>query len=305
MFTTTDVGHPLCTPPPGYMPAMGSPQNRDCLDQPFLHFEDVPAGDVESSLQCLALQGTDGCGYEAPLEAMLLAIDPDASWNQGDEPFMREDAALVIAIITDEEDCSVRAPEGYAYFTDPNQNTYWEINPDTATKTNPTSAVCWNSGVDCGAPDANGVYADCHSNDTGVLHPVDRYLTYFNDELVETQDKDVVMLGFLGVPPVLAHNPDPPFQPTAGGVGDVVYRDDTVASMQFEFGIGPGCTGASGQAIPPVRIKEVCEGLDPDDWDDEDDQIRCCIESVCDDSHAFACLGGMLIDGGHTPLPMG
>ena len=243
---------------------MGAPQNNACLEHPFLHFEgpfgtttNAPANDIDAALACLAAQGIDGCGYEAPLEAMRLAIDPTASWNQSNEPFLRPDAVLGIVLVTDEEDCSVRAPEGYAYFTDPMQDTYWEVNPDTGTKTNPTSAVCWNSGVDCGAPDANGVYADCHAIDTGVLHPIDRYLTHLRVDL----QKDVVMLGIVGVPGVTGHNSQLPNQPIEGGVADLVYRDwidsdiveigETTMSKQFEFGIGPGC----GQAIPPVRIR--------------------------------------------------
>lgn len=209
---------------------------------------------------------------------MLLALDPEADWNNHGDAFLREHANLVIVLVTDEEDCSVRTPDGYAYFVDPMQDTYWEVNPDTGTKTHATSAVCWNAGVDCGAPDANGIYADCSSIDTGVLHPVQRYLSY---------------------------------DPTAGGVFDLVYRQwvdgmwpagdiieqgETAASKEFEYGIGPGCTGedgmggVTGQAIPPVRIKEVCEGLD------EEEKLRCCIHSVCDGdySNAFRSLGGMI-----------
>ena len=68
---------------------------------------------------------------------------------------------------------------------------------------------------------------------------------------------------------------------------------ESAASMQTQFGIGPGCTGelqpdgsTTGQAIPPVRIREVCESLD------EGDRVRCCIESICGDdfSPAIGCL---------------
>jgi hypothetical protein len=350
MFTTTDVGHPECTTlaPEGYMPALGAPQSQACVERiddftgldpdvppfpeacmsgcpvalepadPFIHFEgylgsttNVPGNNIAGALRCIGPQGINGCGYEAPLEAMFQAINPDASWNQGNKPFLRENAMLAIVIITDEEDCSVRAPEGYAYFTDPMQNTYWEVNPDTGTKTNATSAVCWNAGVNCGAPDSNGVYADCETIDTGVLHPIDRYLDYLEEEVIGGQGKDVVMLGILGVPSVTQHNHLPPFQPIAGGVwelsyrnwvdgpwplGDIIEEGETAATKEFEFGIGPGCTGldgmggVTGQAIPPVRVKEVCQGLD------QDDQIRCCIESVCDTdfSSALQCLTGMI-----------
>jgi hypothetical protein len=351
MVTTTDLGHPQCTPfqPDGYVPAQGAPQNVACINRlddftglgsnppefpeacnvgcpvavapldPFIHFEgmnasttNIPGNNVKGALSCIGPQGINGCGYEAPLEGMLQAINPTAEWNQGNKPFLRDGAILAIAIITDEVDCSVRSPDGYAFFTNQMQNTYWEINPETGTKTQATSAVCWNAGVDCGAPDGNGVYADCNSIDTGVLHPLNRYLTYLQDELIAHQNKEVIMLGILGVPPVTAHNPDPPFEPTMGGVMDLVYRqwidgaypagdilptdESDAATKEFEFGVGPGCTGEdgmggfTGQAIPPVRVKEVCEALN------EEDKIRCCIESICDTdfSDAIGCLTGII-----------
>jgi hypothetical protein len=355
MVTTTDLGHPQCTPfqPDGYAPAQGSPQSEACINRiddfeglgsnapsvpeactngcpvavepidSFIHFEgpmasvtNVPGNNVKGALSCIGPQGINGCGYEAPLEGMLQAINPGAMWNQGAKPFLRDGAILAVAIITDEVECSVRSPDGYAYFTDQMQNTYWEINPETGTKTQATSAVCQNAGVNCGAPDVNGIYADCNSIDTGVLHPLSRYLTYLQDELIADQNKEVIMLGILGVPVVTAHNPNPPFEPTAGGVMDLVYRqwkdgpyamggdllpddfddEETAATKEFEFGIGPGCTGEdgmggfTGQALPNVRVQEVCEALN------EEDQIRCCIESVCDTdfSDAIGCLTGIL-----------
>ncbi|NVB40533.1 hypothetical protein G6O69_22015 [Pseudenhygromyxa sp. WMMC2535] len=353
MVTTTDLGHPQCTAfqPDGYEPAQGSPVDTPCIDRlddftglgsnppsfpeactsgcpvslkpsdSFIHFEgdntNVPGNDVEGALSCIGPQGVVGCGYEAPLEAMLQALNPGAQWNQGTKPFLRDGATLAVVVITDEADCSVRSPDGYAYFTSADLDTYWEINPDTQTKSQATSAVCWNAGVDCGTPDANGVYADCTSIDTGVLHPLSRYLTYLQDELIASQNKEVIMLGILGVPPVTAHNESPPFEPTEGGVESLVYRqwvdgaypdgdilpediadEVSAAQKEFEFGIGPGCTGEdgmggfTGQAVPPVRVKEVCEALN------EDDKIRCCIESVCDSdfSDAINCLTGIIQD---------
>ncbi|KIG12970.1 hypothetical protein DB30_00854 [Enhygromyxa salina] len=349
MVTSTDVGHPLCEPfaPDGYVPLAGAPQQTPCIDRledftglgadplmfqqactdicpfpvgpandPYIHFEgpqgsttNIPGNEVEAALHCLAPQGINGCGYESPLEAMLQAINPEASWNQGNSPFLRDGAMLAVVVMTDEADCSVLPPEGYALFVD--QDTYWEVNPDTNTKTQATSAVCWNAGVDCGMPDMDGTFPDCVSLDTGALHPVNRYRAYLEDELIEHQNKNVVMLGIVGVPPVTAHNPRPPFEPTAGGVADLLYRewkdgpypsgdmlpgDLDPAHKQFQFGIGPGCTsedgmgGFRGQAIPPVRLREVCEGLD------EPDRVRCCLESICDNDYsaAFTCLGGMI-----------
>jgi hypothetical protein len=217
---------------------------------------------------------------------------------------MREGAVLGIAIITDEADCSVK---DYAIMTDGNY--FAELDGDKL----PSSALCWKAGVACNGPDANGVYVNCSADDSDdVMQPVARYTDFLTKYVREGLGKEVLMLGILGVPPVTEHNPDPPHEPIAGGVADLVYRkwrdtdilpEDAMLGIdadyqQWAFGIGPGCTGddgmggITGQAIPPVRVKEVCQALD------YDDKIRCCIESVCDDdfSPALSCLTDVLQD---------
>jgi hypothetical protein len=294
----------------------------------IIHFDDesdnvpgVPPADINGdgvddspvaqTLACIGPQGIDGCGYESPLETMMQALNPLAPWNCGSpgdmtacpnggvaRPFMREGAVLAVAIITDEEDCSVK---DYAIMTD--EDYYAELDGVPL----PSSAICWNAGVACNGPDANGVYVNCFSDDSDeLLHPLSRYTDFLNLYVREGLGKEVVMLGILGVPPVTEHNPNSPHEPIAGGVHDLVYRqwresdilpEDMMAGIdvdyqQWAFGIGPGCTGMddmgniTGQAVPPVRVKEVCQSLD------YEDNIRCCIESVCDDdfSAALSCL---------------
>ncbi|MCR9160457.1 MAG: hypothetical protein ACE37F_27560 [Nannocystaceae bacterium] len=372
MVTTTDMGHPLCTPfqKPDYTPRQGAPVYEGCNTrinrftglemedptviteactascpsdvapgQPFIHFDvektNVPNDDVGAALSCIGPQGIDGCGYEAPLESMLQAINPGSCWNDPQQErcdggefnglnkgFLRDDATLAVVIITDESDCSVTPPGGFSYFTE--DDSYWAINPETEGP-QASSAVCWNAGVQCNDEDGDGVYESCEADSSaGALHGVDRYVTYLN-WLREEQDKEVIMLGILGVPPVTAHNPDPPFEPIEGGLNDLVYRDwvdgefdgtdmggdilpdewaegVTADVKRFQFGdIGPGCTGQdadgnfTGQAIPPVRVREVCESLNYTD-EEGNDQIRCCVESICstDFSPAIECLTGII-----------
>ena len=358
MVTTTDFGHPLCTPffKDDYTPAKGAPINTACTDRierfngiganapmipqactngctpgaaavpdgPFIHFNvntnNVVGGDpmgdpVADALSCIGPQGIDGCGMEATLETMLQALDPAKPWNSGAEPFLRTGAVLAIIVVTDEEDC---ATEDYKHFdpanvNDPVYSQYWEVNPKSGTKDNPTSAVCFNAGSTCVDNNADGIFESCLSEDKDVLQPIERYISYLKEVLIKGKNKQVVMLGILGVPPVTARNPDPPFQPTDGGVFDLVFRDwlptdilpgDTkdAPTKQYEFGIGPGCSNAAtGQAVPPVRVKEVCESLNvPDDpaTPDNDAKLRCCIESICDTdfSNAINCLAGILQD---------
>ncbi len=362
MVTTTDSGNVLCDPfyPPGRTPENGAPINSSCTDrldrfesltQPPVNAEQActsvcpmplaPDGDyidfsgagtnvpdvdpvdvdgdgeadsaVAQTLSCMGPQGIDGCGYESPLDSMLNALDPAASWNQGSQPFLRDGALLAVALISDEADCSV-VDETVMMDTD-----VQETHPDTGMPV-PTSAICWNAGVSCDGPDGDGVYTDCSS--TGDrLRPVQEYIDYLRG-----QDRRVVMLGIVGVPPVTDRNPDPPFQPLAGGVMDLVYRDwrdpdfdnggdilpddwaegRDAAYKEYQFGIGPGCTGEdgaggfTGQAIPPVRIKEVCQALDiaddPDTPNEDESEIRCCMESICDTdfSPALRCLTGLI-----------
>ncbi len=267
------------------------------------------------ALACMGPQGFNGCGYEAPLETMLQALNPSAEWNDpGNRPFLRPGALLAIAIVTDEVECSVK---DYTIMEDP---AYQETNPDNGNK-QASSAICWNAGVSCNGPDAGGTYTDCTSLDDGKLQPLSRYTDYLVGELRESKGKEVIMLGILGVPLVTDYADDPPYEPIAGGEADLVYRDwqdgmypagdilpaefaagVTNEDKQFDFGIGPGCTGQdamgnfTGQATPNTRVMDVCHSLDYEQGGEE--QIRCCITSICDDdfSDAINCLAGIIED---------
>jgi len=358
MVTTTDMGNPLCTPfePAGYDPAMGEPIDTACIDRlqgftdltgtnsipeacttlcpvavtpadPYVAFDamgsNVPGAPVDidgdgtldspaaQALACIGPQGINGCGYESPLETMLQALNPSAAWNSGADPFLREGATLGVVIVTDEADCSLLDA---SLMEDP---AFQNINPNTGVPS-PSSAICWNAGMTCDGPDGMGVYSNCMPTAGNGLQPVSRYTSYLIDELRVSQGKEVFMLGIVGVPSVTAHAVDSPFEPTGGGVLDLVYRDwrdgaypvgdilpdefamgQTAATKQHVFGIGPACTGAdaggsfTGQAIPPGRIRETCEALD---LGAAGEDLRCGLESVCDDDYtgAITTLVGML-----------
>jgi hypothetical protein len=251
---------------------------------------------------------------------------PHQAVEQGRQAVPAPGAVLAIVIVTDEEDC---ATKDYAYFDpankadDPMYNQYWEDLPGMpGVKGDPTSAVCWNAGTECPDADMNGQY-ECVSADKGVLQPLDRYKNYLQDILIEQKNKQVVMLGILGVPPVTMHNPDPPYQPTAGGVFDLIYRDwvqadilpgDMKTPERSSTSSASGraaATPMTGQAVPPVRIKEVCESLnvaDDPNTPGNEAQLRCCIESICDSdfSAAIDCLSGILQEAsGPDPVDFG
>lgn len=297
------------------------PQAVAPIGDPFVAFgpqsnnlpEQLPPRDVDGdgqddppaaqAMACLAPMGINGCGYESQLESMLQALNPSAAWNMGANPFMRDEAALGIIILSDEADCSVAE---FDIMEDPE---YQELNPDSM-QPESSSAICWNAGVSCEGPDAMGVYANCEPVGSN-LHPVSRYDGYLVDVLRDRLGKPVAMAGILGMPAVTANSPEPPFLPTEGGYPDLVIRnwqeDDilpdeaaagvTPADKQFNLGIGPACTAAesttSRQATPIVRMASVCESLNVGD---DPLDTRCCLESVCGENYdaAMWCLGSTL-----------
>lgn len=281
---------------------------------PFLHFagdtHNVIAAEgvldpVARALACIVPQGVDGCGFEAPLEAMLRALDAEAAWNTGPRPFIREGAALAIVVLTDEADCSI---EDFKYFDlafkdHPEFGQYYELDPATNEKSIPTSAICWNGAMTCDPADANGVHAACVETYKEVLWPVSRYTDRLRAPAWLREGKPVFMLVLGGVPSVTARNPEPPHEPIAGGWPDIIYRawtdadllpgdPDSVAVKHHHFGIGPACKApAIGYGLPPGRLLDVCRALDLN----EQAEVACCVESVCDPDFAGAvtCLTGM------------
>ena len=61
---------------------------------------------VASSFACIANVGTDGPGFEMPLEASKRAL-VDRVADRSNGSFLRSDALLAVIYLTDEEDCSV------------------------------------------------------------------------------------------------------------------------------------------------------------------------------------------------------
>jgi hypothetical protein len=73
-----------------------------------------------------------------------------------------------------------------------------------------------------------------------VLHPVSRYINQFQ------ATGPVLVFGIVGV----------------GANGVPVYANSN-DEFQASFGIGPGCTGPTADAVPPVRIRAVLDELGP------------------------------------------
>jgi len=217
------------------------------------------ASNVEA-FQCYGPQGVAGCGFESHLESMYLALaNATSSASKNNYGFLREAAILTIVFITDEADCSFTPTDPEKLIFTSNKQ-FWS-DPNLPA---PTSALCWNAGVECtGGP---GTYSECHAQNydtTGaittdpkkaVLQPVSKYIDFV--KTIEKQKKEIdegqkVLISLIaGVPPGYENFED-----------DIVYEDSADATLQNNFGIGPGCVLEAGTAVPPVREREFAEAF--------------------------------------------
>jgi hypothetical protein len=146
------------------------PAPAGCLtDGRFLRREPGQPGnypmDLLSAAQCLTRLGSSGCGFEQPLEAIRLAIAPGQPNNLG---FLRDDAALLVVVMTNEDDCSAK-PELFVAETG-------ELGPRISFR-------CTRFALKCNGQEINalGSYENCKVDDDSAYMT---HLSVFRDALV-------------------------------------------------------------------------------------------------------------------------
>ncbi|MFZ6178690.1 vWA domain-containing protein [Nannocystis pusilla] len=244
----------------------------------------LPAGvEVADAFACFGPQGINGCGHEQPLESMYLALKKALAPSEGHYGFMRDNALLSVVLVTDETDCSFE-PAFKDIFID--DKTFWEDPSGPA----PTSATCWNAGVQCSGP--GPVYDGCEpanysidgepgaADADAVLRPISRYVDLLAkiraDKQIIDPSREVLVSLIAGVP--------------AGyetGKADIVYAEAEAGSEQdLNFGIAPGCVnnsdGSGSTAVPPVRERAVAEAFAGEDRN---------LYSICEDDYTPALEG--------------
>lgn len=257
--------------------------------RPWLERNDISSNVPEGvttaqALACWGPQGLMGCGYEAPLEAVLAAF---AHSEDDDDPaagFLRDDALLQVVIVTDEVDCSI-APGGEAAFDPDGSRTLWGNFPGDRAP----SAVCWRAGMACQTlPDGRTecVPADIDSEgrpttpDDAVLFPVSRYIEALQEldarkrAHMGTDDAQVLLSVIAGVP-----------QGWDGAPLDYGPGDDQ--DFYDNFGVGAGCRSDMGEAVPAARILSVAGELGEAN-----------VFSICDGDYrpALQAIGGRLVE---------
>ena len=221
------------------------------------------------AFQCFGPQGVAGCGVESHLESMYLALAASSDEKSKNYGFLRESAILSVVMITDETDCSFN-PATKEIFT--NNQVFWA---DPINDVAPTSATCWNAGVQCTGE--GPTYSECHAENydikrkpgaadaDAVLLPISKYVNFLQGiedakRATGAPDTEVLVSLIAGVP-------------TGYGEGTpLVYQDSDDPDFQQDFGIGPGCVLPSGDpmiadqtAVPPVREREFAEAFEVDD----------------------------------------
>ncbi|MCB9599842.1 MAG: hypothetical protein H6720_05740 [Sandaracinus sp.] len=241
---------------PGCM-AMYSPR--------FFSFEPAGGGDptaFANEVTCVAAMGTNGCGFEQQLEAVLKAVTPSTSGirfvegsvghadgqNAG---FIRPNSLLTVIVVTDEEDCSAVQPEVF--------------DPASTTFGGDLNLRCWTYGDPA----------------MGIIHPVQRFV----DGLLATRaDPDLLVVAAItGVPEAVNPTPGAPIDYAA-----ILAHPDMVEMVDptMPSRLRPSCdrTDEAGErsiAFPPRRIVSMLQGL-------EAGGANAILQTICQDSFTGA-----------------
>ena len=161
----------------------------------------VTGADVANAFSCMATVGDRGCGFESQLESVYRALRDPPPENAD---FLRDDALLVVVLITDEDDCSAPADTDLFDSAGISYGSYGSL----------TSFRCTQFGVACagraldGSP---GTFTDCAPRPAAVggkLLDVDRYIALFTADRahggLKDDPSDVVLVSLAAPPSPLA-----------------------------------------------------------------------------------------------------
>jgi hypothetical protein len=251
---------------------------------------------LESDLEALIGGAGDvGCGYEAPLEAwyrFLVEPDPHASISlmnnsavlEGTDQtvldsraeFLRDDSTVVIVMLTDENDCSIRDGGQYYFaaqiYQPGSNNPYHLPKPRAACATDPNDPCCRScgqapgDGCDTSQDDCSGALSSLEDNinlrcfdqkrrfGIDFLWPTDRYTTGLTATQVSDRHGNVV------ANPLFA-NGRSPSQVYLTGIVGVPWQDLARRDANGSPDLAAGLNG-DGDAIGGLQsareLEETC-----------------------------------------------
>jgi len=112
--TTTDHGDGLFPGDDGALINVSKLTSAACPFPGGRRFLQRGDANVPNAFSCAAKLGTDGSGFEMPLQSAKLAlVDRMTGSPATNAGFLREDALLAIVLVTDENDCSTVSAPGF------------------------------------------------------------------------------------------------------------------------------------------------------------------------------------------------
>jgi hypothetical protein len=210
------------------------------------------SGNLADVFTCIAAVGESGCGFEQELAAITRALGADGKPAPGEnQGFLREDAFLYIAILTDEDDCSV--PPGSGLFdTRSNTKLASPLGPPLSYRCNEFGHLCNGAKPPRLAPNgdvnAKVTLDGCVSaEDAGMLTPVATIVSQLR-ALKPFPDQQIVVTAIAG-PPM-------PYQ--------VIWRNPVLSDTGPWPGIQHSCTAPDGSiADPAVRLAQWVSAFGP------------------------------------------
>lgn len=220
----------------GILRTAGSRRTPGCARSypAWLTFSPSGGGSSEELVRdftCVATIGTQGCGFEQPLEAGLKAVLPStagipfasggAHGDLENAGFLRDGSILTIVYVTDENDCSVRDLDLF----DPESTRY--------------------------PAEGDREHLRCHLYPE-ALWPIERYVD--NLRALRTDPSSLLVAGIIGVPPDLVREPD---RIEWSAILDDPRMQESINPMHPDR-LRPACdVKGVGFAVPGRRLVEV------------------------------------------------
>jgi hypothetical protein len=215
-------------------------------------------GTIDDAFACIATVGSTGCGFEHQLASAAVALGFRGTVPPANAGFLRPDAFLAVAFITNEDDCS--APPDTPIFSAASVTITDPYGP-------PNSFRCNEFGHLCGGvkPPRVGTtpvtLAGCTSAEDGVLYRVSDLAAFFKSL---KGDPSMLFVSAIAAPTT-------PYT--------IDYTPSPFTSGELDPNIAHSCTRSDGAyADPAVRLKEFTTKFGANGS----------FSSICDDSYAPA-----------------
>lgn len=204
------------------------------------------SGTLDQAFSCIAQIGPNGCGFEAPLEAMKRALDGSRAENTG---FVRDGAYLAVVFLTDEDDASVKDS---TVFTLPDAT----VGGRNDYRVQPLFAYKCDTPI---SPSNPGTYTNC-------VPRLDSYLrdpAYYAQFLSTVKDPaQLVVAAIAGPPPGLMTNDSPP---RTAMMSDIEVGPLTLGGQTQPLALLPSCSATinNSDAVgrPGVRLASFVESF--------------------------------------------